>query len=89
MMLSYLLDDFVHSGSPPIDRVMVDICRISQSCAKILGLDSNLVRANVLGLYKVLIRYTRDAFGCQRVVKFIDDRFNSVSDGMPDNKKKI
>ena len=88
LSLNYLLNDFVRNESPPMRQVMKDIFILSQHCAKRWGINIKRVRGNSLALYAALTRYARDAFGCQRITNFIDERFIALSGGMSDEKKE-
>jgi len=61
---------------------MEELIRIASRCAVNICLDTNTVRVNALSLAAALKRYTRDAFGFQRVVHFIDGRFAALAKTM-------
>ena|GEM_PF-6857332 len=88
-MAHYLLTDFVNSGSPPMRKIMEDLCEIAHKCAQKIGLDKNAVKVNALYLALALERYTRDIFGCKRIVDFIETRFEDLSTSDPESKNKI
>ena len=82
------MDDFVSSGSPQMRQIMRDLIKKAFKCAGKIDLDPKTVRVSAISLATALARYARDAFGCQRVVNFIEDRFTALSLGMPDAKKE-
>ena len=89
-MPKYLLHDFVHDNSPHMRLVMEELIRVASMCANTIGLDKNTVRVNALALAAALKRYTRDAFGFQRVVHFMEARFAALAMTTHDaNKNEI
>jgi len=84
----YLRTDFIHSGTPDKEYVLRDLWMRACQYAIKIGLDPKAVRVDFLSLEAALERYTRDIFGCQRVVKFIENNFAAQAQWVPlDNKK--
>lgn len=77
-----LLFDFLNNENKISMVMMEKVCKIAIRCAKDLGFESERVRIDCLSLYAALERYSRDAFGFQRVHNLLEKRFDSLYVGL-------
>lgn len=82
-----LLKDYISVGTPSQKVIMESLCKLAVECAVSMGLDKANVRVDSVSLYTALERYCRDAFGYQRITKAIDESFEKLSYGVPNDKK--